>query len=55
MSLFIKELGGVVNSLGKEVNTDKSKAKALFDWEYISAEDSAIEATKQLVSMGLVK
>ena len=55
MSLFIKELGGVVNSLGKEVNTDKSKAKALFDWEYISAEDSAIEATEQLVSMGLVK
>ena len=55
MALFIKELSGVVGSLGKKVTTDKSKAKTLFNWDYVSAEDSAIEATKQLVSMGLVK
>jgi dihydroflavonol-4-reductase len=55
MALFIKELSGVVGSLGKKVTTDKSKAKKLFNWDYVSAEDSAIEATKQLVSMELVK
>ena len=55
MAFFIKELSGVVGSLGKKVTTDKSKAKTLFNWDYVSAEDSAIEATEQLVSMGLVK
>jgi dihydroflavonol-4-reductase len=55
MALFMKELGGILGSLGRQSTTDKSKAKNLFDWEYVSAEDSAIEATKQLVSMGLVK
>jgi hypothetical protein len=55
MALFIKELSGVVGSLGKKVTTDKSKAKNLFDWKYISAEDSAIEATNQLIAMGLIK
>jgi len=55
MALFIKELSGVVGSLGKKSITDKSKAKNLFDWEYISAEDSAIEATNQLIAMGLIK
>jgi hypothetical protein len=55
MAIFIKELSGVVASLGKKVTTDKSKAKNLFDWKYISAEDSAIEATNQLIAMGLIK
>ena len=55
MAFFIKELSGVVGSLGKKVTTDKSKAKTLFNWDYVPAEDSAIEATEQLVSMGLVK
>jgi hypothetical protein len=53
--LFVKELGGLKRSLGRTVFADKSKAKNLFNWEYISAEDSAIETAEQLVSMGLIK
>lgn len=55
MALFVKELGGLKRSLGRTVFADKSKAKNLFNWEYISAEDSAIETAEQLVSMGLIK
>ena len=54
MALFIKELGGLTRSLGRVVYSNKDKAKGIFDWEYISAEDSAIEASKQLQSMGLI-
>ena len=48
LALFIKELSGVTKSLGKRVDTDKSLAKSLFDWEYISAKDSIIDTAKQL-------
>lgn len=54
MALFVKELGGLLPSLGRERNTNKSKARALFDWDYIPAEESIIESTKQLQSMGLI-
>ena len=48
LALFIKELSGVTKSLSKRVDTDKSLAKSLFDWEYISAKDSIIDTAKQL-------
>ncbi len=54
MALFIKQLSGLKRSLGHTVFADKSKAKKLFNWEYISAEDSAIETAEELVSMGLI-
>ena len=41
-------------SVGRKVISDKSKSKELFDWEYITAEDSAVESAKQLESMGLI-
>ena len=50
LALFIKELSGVTKSLGKRVDTDKSLAKSLFDWEYISAKDSIIDTAEQLSS-----
>lgn len=49
-ALFIKDLSGVTKSLGKRVDTDKSLAKSLFDWEYISAKDSVIDTANQLSS-----
>jgi len=48
LALFIKELSGVTKSLGKRVDTDKSLAKSLFNWEYISAKDSIIDTAEQL-------
>ena len=54
MALFIKQLGGLTRSLGREVHSNKKKARELFDWEYISVEDSVIETAKQLESMELV-
>jgi dihydroflavonol-4-reductase len=54
MAIFIKKLSGMKRSVGRKVISDKSKAKELFDWEYITAEDSAVESAKQLESMGLI-
>jgi len=54
MALFIKKLSGMKRSVGRKVVSDKSKARELFDWEYITAEDSAVESAKQLESMGLI-
>jgi dihydroflavonol-4-reductase len=54
LALFIKELGGLTGSLGRLVYSNKDKAKGIFDWQYISAEESAIEAAKQLQSMDLI-
>ena len=54
LPLFTKQLGGITRLLGREVYTNKDKANGLFDWEYVSAEDSAIETAKQLESMGLI-
>ena len=54
MAVFIKKLSGMKRSVGRKVISDKSKAKELFDWEYITAEDSAVESAKQLESMGLI-
>ena len=48
LALFVKELSGVTKSLGKRVDTDKSRAKLLFDWDYISAKDSIIDTANQL-------
>ena len=54
MAIFIKKLSGMKRSVGRKVVSDKSKSKELFDWEYITAEDSAVESAKQLESMGLI-
>ena len=51
LALFVKELSGVTKSLGKRVDTDKSIAKSLFDWDYISAKDSIIDTANQLSEM----
>tara|TARA_B100000212_G_scaffold101744_1_gene74894 strand:+ start:50 stop:1063 length:1014 start_codon:yes stop_codon:yes gene_type:complete len=48
LALFIKELSGVTKSLGRRVDTDKSLAKSLFDWQYISAKDSILDTANQL-------
>ena len=51
LAIFVKELSGVTKSLGKRVDTDKSRAKSLFDWDYISAKDSIVDTANQLSSM----
>ena len=50
LAIFIKELSGVTKSLGRRVDTDKSLAKSLFDWQYISAKDSILDTANQLVT-----
>ena len=50
LALFIKELSGVTKSLGRRVDTDKSLAKSLFDWQYISAKDSILDTANQLAT-----
>ena len=51
LAIFVKELSGVTKSLGKRVDTDKSRAKSLFDWDYISAKDSIVDTANQLSAM----
>ena len=53
MAIFMKQLTGMLPSLGRVVSSNKNKAKEMFDWDYITAEDSSIESAKQLESMGL--
>ena len=48
LAIFIKELSGVTKSLGRRVDTDKSLAKSLFDWQYITAKDSILDTANQL-------
>ena len=50
LAIFIKELSGVTKSLGRRVDTDKSLAKSLFDWQYISAKDSILDTANQLAA-----
>ena len=50
LAIFIKDLSGVTKSLGRRVDTDKSLAKSLFDWQYISAKDSILDTANQLVT-----
>ena len=50
LALFIKELSGVTKSLGRRVDIDKSLAKSLFDWQYISAKDSILDTALQLAT-----
>ena len=50
LALFIKELSGVTKSLGRRVDTNKSLAKSLFDWQYISAKDSILDTANQLTT-----
>ena len=41
----------MTKSLGKRVDTDKSLAKTLFDWNYIPAKDSIVDTANQLSAM----
>ena len=50
LAIFIKDLSGVTKSLGRRVDTDKSLAKSLFDWQYISAKDSILDTANQLAT-----
>ena len=50
LAIFIKELSGVTKSLGRRVDTDKSLAKSLFDWQYITAKDSILDTANQLAT-----
>ena len=50
LAIFIKELSGVTKSLGRRVDTDKSLARSLFDWQYISAKDSILDTANQLAT-----
>ena len=52
--LFTNKFSGIKKSIGKQVFTDKRKAEKLFDWKYITVEDSAVASAKQLESMGLI-
>ena len=56
MTPFIKQLGGLKASLGRIANLDKTKANDIFDWEFISADESLAVTAGQLEEMGkLVK
>ena len=51
LAVFVRELSGVSKSLGRRVDTDKSRARLLFDWDYIPAKDSIIDTANQLSAM----
>ncbi|MCX2975946.1 SDR family oxidoreductase [Candidatus Marimicrobium litorale] len=56
MAPFIKQLGGLKASLGRIANLDKTKAHDIFDWKFISADESLTITARQLEEMGkLVK
>jgi len=55
MSLFVGELKGLLSSLNRKGDIDKTKAKSFFNWDYISTEQSVTETAQQLQDMGLVK
>ena len=52
MALFMKQLGGLKLSLGRIANLDRTKANDIFDWQFISADDSLVATAKQLEQMG---
>ncbi len=54
LALFIRDLSGIANYVGQEIYANKDKAKGIFDWEFISIEESAAETAHQLDRMGLV-
>ncbi len=54
LALFMKDLSGIANYVGQEVYANKDKAKGIFDWKFISIEESAAETAHQLDRMGLV-
>ena len=54
LALFIKDLSGIANYVGQEVYSNKEKAKDMFDWEFITIEESASETAHQLDRMGLI-
>jgi len=54
LALFIKDLSGIANYVGQEVYANKEKAKDMFDWEFITIEESASETAYQLDRMGLI-
>jgi dihydroflavonol-4-reductase len=55
MALFVTELVGLLPVLSRNVTTDKTKSKEVFDWDYVSAENSILESAEQLKTMGLIK
>jgi len=56
MAPFVKQLGALKTSLGRIANLDKTKANGIFDWKFISANESLTATAKQLEGMGkLVK
>ena len=55
MALFVTELVGLLPALSRNVTSDKTKSKGVFDWDYVSAENSILESAEQLKAMGLIK
>jgi dihydroflavonol-4-reductase len=55
MALFVTELVGLLPALSRNVTSDKTKSKEVFDWDYVSAENSILESAEQLKAMGLIK
>jgi len=55
MSLFVGELKTLLSALNRKGDIDKTKAQSLFNWDYISTEQSVTETAQQLQDMGLTK
>ena len=55
MAIFVKELKGLLPSLNRIGEVDKTKAKKFFDWKLVTTEESVIESAKQLKEMGLME
>ena len=55
MALFIGELKGLLPMLSRKGEIDKSKAKSIFNWDFITSEQSVEETAQQLQDMGLTK
>ncbi|GIS33052.1 MAG: hypothetical protein Ct9H90mP4_09660 [Gammaproteobacteria bacterium] len=53
MAIFVKELKGLLPSLNRIGEVDKTKAKKFFDWKLVTTEESVIESAKKLKRNGL--
>ena len=54
LSLFDKQLGGLIPMIGKVRNIEGSIFAEVFDWELISIEESAKVTAEQLKSMNQI-
>ena len=54
LSLFDKQLGGLIPMIGKVRNIESSIFSEVFDWELISIEESAKVTAEQLKSMNQI-